>query len=34
MYPFYDHLIPPNVSRESFLYYRSKLNSIIDGIEA
>lgn len=29
--PFGDHFIPPEVSWEDFKYYRSKLNSIIDG---
>jgi uroporphyrinogen-III decarboxylase len=32
--PTVDHLVPPNVSWESFAYYRNRLNEIIDEIEA
>jgi hypothetical protein len=28
--PYMDHLVPPDVSWENFLYYRTKLNSMID----
>ncbi len=30
--PFVDHLVPPDVSFENFVYYRNKLNQIIDSI--
>jgi len=31
--PFGDHFVPPEVNWENFVYYRDKLNSIIDGME-
>ena len=31
--PFGDHLIPPEVHRNEFKYYREKLNSMIDSME-
>lgn len=32
--PYVDHLVPPDVSWENFVYYRAKLNSIVEGTES
>jgi uroporphyrinogen decarboxylase len=32
--PYMDHLVPPDVSWENFVYYRTKLNKLIEDIKA